>query len=1156
MFFRKSADRFSRSPFRRPQRRAGGEPVQSIEALESRVIPGSLIPTETGTAVGHLLPVEQVELLARSNHPDLSPADIALQQADREMSSVQEVMRWLDQPRHQQQAEQTAQRILDESGPTPDPTGTSRDESSGEGTHPQNPDHRLEHQSETEAGEIDEPLELSSEELLAGLAIASESAGENESDDDPDGEAGTEETTTPRKSKRTSHAGEDDDTATAVRSGSSTGSSQAIDLTFAGSSGPGEAARQCAGYFPVSGGGGDRSSGTGGAGTGALPVAGSSTNGESTGSSQTDSSSTSGSQPVVVRYDFRSIAGYTNEFTAAQQSAAELALRNWENALDGQIVFERDTQAPDSEVVILYLGQLEAFGHESTPGEVLGLGGTVAVENHNGSIHTQRVIALDRTENYDISPGNGNPVGTYDLTTVVGHEMGHVLGIEDASATGPGDIMNQVYDVERSPESYHFAANTYLSGLDLSTPGSTASLHGLHAMITGYPQLSQAEVQALLAYASQVSPSEDAIIAIVDRGGNILGVRVEAGVDAGLQADPQLRTFAIDGAVAKARTAAFFANGDPQSETFAPITSRLVRFISQSTVSFREVNSNPNSADPNVRGPGFVAPIGVGGHFPPEIAYTPPVDLFAIEHTNRDSIVHPGEDGVKGTADDITLRSRFNIDPAFVPFDSDGDGMVDNPDTDSDGLANLRLSAPESYGFVSGLYPQAQARGIATLPGGVPLYRDTNGDGIGDTIIGGVGVFFPGPDGTADFEQGFVAGVGQTESQRTNASRVLEAEFIAVVTAGGSKGAAARVPGAEPPVHPVPTLDIPFGRLDLVGIQLEVIGPTPGILGVEQLVNFGTALGPLTGANSGADQQVTTGGDLYQDGQSVPYGYLVTPHDGGDFDADGNPDITAAQVQQIIENGIAEANSVRAAIRLPIGSRTRMVFAVTDRGGNVLGLFRMRDATIFSIDVAIAKARNTAYYADATALQPIDQVTGVEGTVPAGTAFTNRTIRFLAEPRYPSGQDGRPAGDFSILNDLSAALGIPTGGTNDVQLVESNAVIPASAFNSVLGHDAFVPGTNFRDPGDGAIATGDPLTDRRANQNGIVFFPGSTPLYGNAGGLIGGFGVSGDGVDQDDVVTFSGAQGFLPPDAVIRADEVVVDNVRLPYIKFLRNPRG
>ena len=76
-------------------------------------------------------------------------------------------------------------------------------------------------------------------------------------------------------------------------------------------------------------------------------------------------------------------------------------------------------------------------------------------------------------------------------------------------------------------------------------------------------------------------------------------------------------------------------------------------------------------------------------------------------------------------------------------------------------------------------------------------------------------------------------------------------------------------------------------------------------------------------------------------------------------------------------------------------------------------------------------------------------------------------------------------------------------------------------------------------------------------QNGIVFFPGSTPLFNNTL-LVGGFGVSGDGVDQDDVVTFSGSGSFLPrrESDVTRADEVFVDGVRLPYQKFLRNPRG
>ena len=72
------------------------------------------------------------------------------------------------------------------------------------------------------------------------------------------------------------------------------------------------------------------------------------------------------------------------------------------------------------------------------------------------------------------------------------------------------------------------------------------------------------------------------------------------------------------------------------------------------------------------------------------------------------------------------------------------------------------------------------------------------------------------------------------------------------------------------------------------------------------------------------------------------------------------------------------------------------------------------------------------------------------------------------------------------------------------------------------------------------------------NQNGVVFFPGSVPLYRN-GTLTGGFGVSGDGVDQDDYVTSQAAQGFEAP-AAIQADQIVIRGVRLPYPKFPRNP--
>jgi hypothetical protein len=74
-----------------------------------------------------------------------------------------------------------------------------------------------------------------------------------------------------------------------------------------------------------------------------------------------------------------------------------------------------------------------------------------------------------------------------------------------------------------------------------------------------------------------------------------------------------------------------------------------------------------------------------------------------------------------------------------------------------------------------------------------------------------------------------------------------------------------------------------------------------------------------------------------------------------------------------------------------------------------------------------------------------------------------------------------------------------------------------------------------------------------ANQNGIVFFPGSSPLYKNSSVLVGGFGVSGDGVDQDDVVTTVGELSLTAPIGK-RADQFYVSNVRLPYQKFNRNP--
>jgi hypothetical protein len=70
--------------------------------------------------------------------------------------------------------------------------------------------------------------------------------------------------------------------------------------------------------------------------------------------------------------------------------------------------------------------------------------------------------------------------------------------------------------------------------------------------------------------------------------------------------------------------------------------------------------------------------------------------------------------------------------------------------------------------------------------------------------------------------------------------------------------------------------------------------------------------------------------------------------------------------------------------------------------------------------------------------------------------------------------------------------------------------------------------------------------------NGITIFPGGIPLYKN-GQLAGAIGISGDGVDQDDLIAAAGTAGFEPP-ANFRCDQFSFRGVRLPYVKFPRQP--
>jgi uncharacterized protein GlcG (DUF336 family) len=275
-------------------------------------------------------------------------------------------------------------------------------------------------------------------------------------------------------------------------------------------------------------------------------------------------------------------------------------------------------------------------------------------------------------------------------------------------------------------------------------------------------------------------------------------------------------------------------------------------------------------------------------------------------------------------------------------------------------------------------------------------------------------------------------------------------------------------------------------------------GPTPAAPGVVFINGIALPFVNQTSVPSGVTPGTFTGtflvGPLASAGQP-PEGDLIAPAAGP------IGGLSVADVQGILNSAETTANQTRAVIRLPIGSRAKMVIAVADRDGTIIGLRRMTDSTVFSIDVAVTKARNMVYFNSAL------RTAADLNQVPMGTAATNRTIGFGAQPLFPPGIDGSASGPF---------------------------------FN-LYAQDVANPCTQ-------GFQGGPPNT----NKSGIVFFPGSVGLYRN-GALVGGLGVSGDGVDQDDYVAAGGALGFEAP-MQIRADQVVIDAVRLPYQKFPENP--
>lgn len=227
---------------------------------------------------------------------------------------------------------------------------------------------------------------------------------------------------------------------------------------------------------------------------------------------------------------------------------------------------------------------------------------------------------------------------------------------------------------------------------------------------------------------------------------------------------------------------------------------------------------------------------------------------------------------------------------------------------------------------------------------------------------------------------------------------------------------------------------------------------------------------------------------------------------------DGEDRLKADEVIDVLTLAAQRAAITRAGIRLPRGQPAQVFISVVNNPNEegkapmILGTFRtgtasnVYGATIFSWDVSVQKARTAVHFSD------------------TNQAYSSRTVGFLAQSLYPPGINHTRPGPFLSLQEQFSLL--PEGITNPL-----NGVVLTT--NALTSPDPMLP-------------------------NGITIFPGGFPLYRN-GKLIGAIGVSGDGIDQDDIISASGTAHFLAPTA-IRADRIKFRGARLPYAKFPRNP--
>ncbi|SNS88801.1 heme-binding protein [Sphingopyxis indica] len=439
--------------------------------------------------------------------------------------------------------------------------------------------------------------------------------------------------------------------------------------------------------------------------------------------------------------------------------------------------------------------------------------------------------------------------------------------------------------------------------------------------------------------------------------------------------------------------------------------------------------------------------------------------------------------------------------------------------------------------------PKRSPLGLAADPGGLPLYK--NG-----VLVGGIGVM-------GDGDYGSDPDILDTDSDAE--------EFIAL---SGTRG-------FEAPVS------ITADKITVDGTSLRFSDATySGLMtgGGASFASLGASAGALVAVTGYANAAVIAGTAYGSEASGIrpatlsefanPDAFVLSDGSGanrfpiraGTDGASNGAPLTAAEVRALLEEAFAVMSRARAQIRRPLDSRAQVSISVVDTNGAVLGIVRSPDAPIFGTDVSLQKARTATFFsgvqagaelsanASADVRQFVPAVRSFLGDPSALTgsfAFADRSGGNLSRPYFPDGEVGRPHGPLSR----------PIAQFNPFSTGLQSALI----IGNLGAHLAYVSGASATDTPQRCTTLPDVAAGQNRLQNGIQIFPGSVPIY-RGDRLVGGIGVSGDGIDQDDMISFLGLHnagarvggiGNAPP--AIRADRIVVRladgaTVRLRYI--------